>query len=153
MSDLVKIARERIDGTQATHWVGCERDHRECLIQRMADEIEHLRAALKRANDQAEHFEREWYLRGDENEKLRAERDELKLAVDAARILLAERDALKAENEILALDEIRFNWLAARLEDVQIDDVDPNDHYYVDEEDVWYPVLWRRAIDAARGKE
>ena len=48
MSDLVKIARERIDGTQATHWVGCERDHRECLIQRMADEIERLRADAER---------------------------------------------------------------------------------------------------------
>lgn len=44
MSDLVKIARERIDDTRVTHWVGCERDHRECLIQRMADEIERLRA-------------------------------------------------------------------------------------------------------------
>lgn len=30
-----------------------------------------LRAALKKANDQAEHFEREWYLRGDEIERLR----------------------------------------------------------------------------------
>ena len=33
-----------------------------------------LLAALKKANDQAEHFEREWYLRGDELESLRAER-------------------------------------------------------------------------------
>ena len=31
-----------------------------------ADEIERLTQALKKANDQAEHFEREWYLRGDE---------------------------------------------------------------------------------------
>ena len=46
MSDLIKIARERLDGTQSSHWEGCERDHRECLIQRMADEIERLRAAL-----------------------------------------------------------------------------------------------------------
>ncbi len=45
MSDLVKIARQRIDDTQRTHWEGCERDHRECLIQRMADEIDRLRAA------------------------------------------------------------------------------------------------------------
>ena len=40
MSDLVQIARQRIDDTHRTHWEGCERDHRECLIQRMADEIE-----------------------------------------------------------------------------------------------------------------
>jgi len=33
-----------------------------------ADEIERLTQALKKANDQAEHFEREWYLRGDEIE-------------------------------------------------------------------------------------
>jgi len=30
-----------------------------------ADEIERLTAALKKANEQAEHFEREWYSRGD----------------------------------------------------------------------------------------
>lgn len=47
MSDLVKLARQRIDSTQRTHWEGCERDHRECLIQRMADEIERL-IALRR---------------------------------------------------------------------------------------------------------
>lgn len=47
MSDLVQIARQRIDGAQRTHWEGCERDHRECLIQRMADEIERLRAQTR----------------------------------------------------------------------------------------------------------
>lgn len=35
-----------------------------------ADEIERLRAALKQANDQAERFERGWYVRGDALEKL-----------------------------------------------------------------------------------
>lgn len=35
-----------------------------------AAEIERLTDALKRANAQAEHFEREWYLRGDEIERL-----------------------------------------------------------------------------------
>jgi hypothetical protein len=34
-------------------------------------EIERLTAALKKANEQAEHFEREWYLRGDELERLK----------------------------------------------------------------------------------
>lgn len=48
MSDLVKLARQRIGSTQRTHWEGCERDHRECLIQRMADEIERLRATARR---------------------------------------------------------------------------------------------------------
>lgn len=32
----------------------------------LQDENNALRAALKKANDQAEHFEREWYLRGDQ---------------------------------------------------------------------------------------
>ena len=35
-------------------------------------EIERLTDALKHANDQAEHFEREWYLRGDAIEALSA---------------------------------------------------------------------------------
>lgn len=35
-------------------------------------EIGRLTANIKKANDQAEHFEREWYLRGDEIERLRA---------------------------------------------------------------------------------
>lgn len=46
MTDLVDLARSRVDSTQRTHWEGCERDHRECLVQRMADEIERLRALL-----------------------------------------------------------------------------------------------------------
>jgi hypothetical protein len=48
--DLVKLARQRIDDSPRTHWEGCERDHRECLIQRMADEIERLRAECLRLN-------------------------------------------------------------------------------------------------------
>jgi len=36
------------------------------------DESGRLKDCLKKANDRAEHFEREWYLRGDENESLRA---------------------------------------------------------------------------------
>ena len=40
-------------------------------VSAMCDEIERLTACLKKANDQAEHFEREWYLRGDEIERLR----------------------------------------------------------------------------------
>lgn len=41
-------------------------------------ENERLREALTAANAQAEHFEREWYLRGDEIERLRAELAEAK---------------------------------------------------------------------------
>lgn len=42
----------------------------EVLAQHTAH-AESLRDALKKANDQAERFEREWYLRGDEIERLR----------------------------------------------------------------------------------
>lgn len=50
MTDLVVLARRRVsDSTARTHWEGCERDHTECLIQRMADEIERLRVLV--AND------------------------------------------------------------------------------------------------------
>lgn len=36
-------------------------------------ECERLTGCLSKANAQAEHFEREWYLRGDEIERLRAD--------------------------------------------------------------------------------
>lgn len=39
--------------------------------ERLRSEVARLNAALKRANEQAEHFEREWYLRGDELEALK----------------------------------------------------------------------------------
>ena len=57
MTDLVKLARQRIDDRiridvpgRHTHWEGCERDHHECLIQRMADQIERLQAECLRLN-------------------------------------------------------------------------------------------------------
>jgi phosphoenolpyruvate-protein kinase (PTS system EI component) len=44
MSDLVQLAQRHSGAIHRTHWDGCERDHPECLIQRMADELERLRA-------------------------------------------------------------------------------------------------------------
>lgn len=40
-------------------------------------ENKRLRECLQKANSQAEHFEREWYLRGDEIERLEALCDEM----------------------------------------------------------------------------
>jgi len=40
--------------------------------EKAADEIERLRERLKRANENHEHFQREWYLRGDKIERLRS---------------------------------------------------------------------------------
>lgn len=45
------------------------------------DEIERLTTALKAANDQAERFERGWYLRGDVLEKLQSWADAYPLTV------------------------------------------------------------------------
>lgn len=56
------------------------------------------------------------------------------------------------EEQIIALrkDAERLNWLAERLQDVQIDGADPTEHYQRDDgEDEPWPALWRRAIDAA----
>jgi hypothetical protein len=45
----------------------------ETAVFEQASEIDRLTGALKRANSQAEHFEREWYLRGDALEAQAAE--------------------------------------------------------------------------------
>ena len=42
-------------------------------IVMLAAEVRRLRECLSKANASAEHFEREWYLRGDEIERMRAE--------------------------------------------------------------------------------
>lgn len=40
-------------------------------IQRLCNEVDRLSASLKAANDQAERFERGWYLRGDALESIK----------------------------------------------------------------------------------
>lgn len=45
-------------------------------------EIARLTECLERANSQAEHFEREWYLRGDEIEALKAQQAQAAVAVN-----------------------------------------------------------------------
>jgi hypothetical protein len=64
-------------------------------VQIADGEIERLRVCLSKANEQAEHFEREWYLRGDEIEQLRTE-----LAVSRER----EARMRGALRNLLALD-------------------------------------------------
>lgn len=78
---LLRILREH--GGEADpmrhHW---NLTHGDSLMHREAvAEIRRLRAALKQANDQAERFERGWYLRGDVLEKLRAWADAYPLTV------------------------------------------------------------------------
>jgi hypothetical protein len=55
------VRREEFGEAEQTEWCGLHAAQR--------DELERLRGALKKANEQAEHFEREWYLRGDALER------------------------------------------------------------------------------------
>ena len=76
MTDLISRlrARQRVTTSNSTGESGYNQIiTTDPLCQEAADEIERLTQALKKANDQAEHFEREWYLRGDEIERLRAD--------------------------------------------------------------------------------
>lgn len=52
-------------------------------LRRLHTENEALRSSPKKANDQAEHFEREWYLRGDENEALKRDAERYRFANDS----------------------------------------------------------------------
>ena len=102
--DLVQIARSRIDGAQRTHWDGCERDHRECLIQRMADEIERLRATLER---QQLSYEREREIDQEEIERLLAQRRGDARALERKRALIAEAEVLAEYGR----DDGRREWV------------------------------------------
>jgi len=70
IQDVAMIARNGIDRV-----IELERENK-----RLTD-------ALIKANAQAEHFEREWYLRGDEVERLRKLSDEMYSTITAAMLL------------------------------------------------------------------
>jgi hypothetical protein len=70
-------------------------------------ECEQLKGALKRANDQAEHFEREWYLRGDEIEKLQASPPQRQPLTDAQIMQMARDSGLDLEPTRNMLIEVR----------------------------------------------
>jgi chlorite dismutase len=41
--DIVKAAREMVSSSRkSTHYAGCWRDHKDCMIVRLADEVERL---------------------------------------------------------------------------------------------------------------
>jgi hypothetical protein len=89
-----------------------------------AVEIERLTAALKTANGQAEHFEREWYLRGDELERLRMDlentRAEAVLAVSAARAEGSER-RIHLAGELQALRNHVAHWRRSGIDAEALD--------------------------------
>ena len=58
---------------------------------------------------------------------------------------------LSPQQEIDRLDSERLDWIAERLQDVEIDGADPTACFTdANGEDEPWPVLWRRAIDAAK---
>lgn len=77
-------------------------------------EIDRAYDAIRRANAQAEHFEREWYLRGDEIERLRADRSLLLNGMRGAVTALA---AAAENDEQFDLDYQVLDKLLARFAD------------------------------------
>jgi len=77
MSDLVKIARTYVP-FQTTHFDGCEREHIECLVQRMADEIKRLTAERDEARA--------------ERDALAKQGETLQALVDACKLLSSEAE-------------------------------------------------------------
>ena len=77
------------------------------LNDEAADEIERLTQALKKANDQAEHFEREWYLRGDEIERLRAALTRVTTTYDAYRRRGVVPSPVEYADVIVAIEQAR----------------------------------------------
>ena len=75
-------------------------------LRRLHAEAERLRAGLTKANSQAEHFEREWYLRGDEVERLQA--------VGMTEIDIADDDALRFVQRVLETNAPEADRLDAR---------------------------------------
>lgn len=80
-------------------------------------EIERLRAALKKANDQTEHFEREWYLVGDEVDRLRLLLRESTAWLDLSRrevaMLRRQRDVLL---DMLDRSGVRYDEIARAID-------------------------------------
>lgn len=74
-----------LDGDRPGH---CEEAAAE--LRRLHTELERLTDALRRANGMAEHFERHWYLRGDQIEELLAVAEDFSSAMN----LLAMRQGL-----------------------------------------------------------
>ena len=64
-TEAIELA-DTIDNSEET--TGFER-RMASVMRAQAAEIERLTTCLKKANDQGEHFEREWYLRGDAIER------------------------------------------------------------------------------------
>ena len=105
MSDLIALAR-RHKHIAPTHYEGCEADHIGCLVNKLADDIEDLRAEnerLRNEDTKTRHALKGWVFvcpdGGDEptHERVAA--------------VVAEVDRLRAEIKRLHNDAMRYRWL------------------------------------------
>lgn len=87
---------------------GQDDPHSVALLECVA-EIERLTAALKKANSQAEYFERGWYLRGDVLERLQQWADAYPLAVFPEPL----RQEWQQANEVLAQAGLSMTRMSA----------------------------------------
>jgi septal ring factor EnvC (AmiA/AmiB activator) len=105
IADAIERLRDTMAGQTGGGMTCMDADDARAIL----DHIAALTASLKAANNNHEHFEREWYLRGDEIERLTAERDAAVAAVNrqanAVRALHANE-----ETEINRLRKQRHEW-------------------------------------------
>lgn len=79
-------------------------------------ENKRLTEALKNANTQAEHFEREWYLRGDEIDRLRELSDEM-FATMVAALSLMQKDSGAYGLLDDAINELQPKWVRQEVKE------------------------------------
>jgi hypothetical protein len=99
-SKLHELGYRYLDG----EWVQTEEPEQEPAA---CAECERLKDALKRANDQAEHFEREWYLRGDEIEQLNAQPEQKPVTWAGVDF---DINTTPPQRKPLTLDELKALW-------------------------------------------
>ena len=116
-------------------------------------EVRRLRECLDKANTSAEHFEREWYLRGDEIDRVRA-------VLTSAQIDCKQWERhykeLREENERLRKDAERWRYFIGRGEWFRHDHGTPDAHALLAirlpyTADLSCKAMCEFAIDAARG--
>jgi hypothetical protein len=57
--DIVKAAREMVSSSRkSTHYDGCWRDHKDCMIARLADEVERLQITVAQLQALADAIEK-----------------------------------------------------------------------------------------------
>ena len=76
-----------------------------CECAEAADEIDRLTSELKKANEGFEHYERKWYLRGDQNERLQDVLEVLVSNIEYAFPSLIHLGPVKNAREVLEISK------------------------------------------------